>query len=66
MVLSTSSWNCAGKLADTDEDGEVTQPYKYETVDETSRAATVTSSVTVGNIKTLSTYFAKPIEKMLL
>ena len=55
MVLSTSSWNCAGKLADT-----------YETVDETSRAATVTSSVAVGNIKTLSTYFAKPIEKMLL
>jgi hypothetical protein len=53
MVLSTSSWNCTGKLADTDEDGEVTQPYKYETVDETGRAATVMSSIAVGNIKNI-------------
>jgi hypothetical protein len=66
MILATSSRNSTCKFANADKDGEVAQPYQYETVDEASRSATViTSSIAVDLLDMLSTYFVKPIENIL-
>jgi hypothetical protein len=66
MILATSSRNGTCKFANTDKDGEVAHPYQYEPVDEASRSATVIIlSIAVDFLDMLSTYFVKPIEKIL-
>lgn len=64
MVLSTGGGDRTSELSDADEDRKVAEPNESEAVDEASWAA-ATIGKYVNRVQLATTYFWKPMAKML-